>query len=191
MNKNMLRLFDERRDVHVLYSYEKTQNYIDQVVAYAKHGVEAGDYVILIENPRLSPKIDAELKIQLTKAQMEFIHFVKNYDFYYSNGSYHPSAIQAYFEKTVGPYLERQATFRSWAHVEWATLEDPIHLVKDFDKLIDVAVKKLEFPLICAYASKSMPETIKKMVLETHPYILVEDDVIVSGLHPATEAENQ
>lgn len=184
----MLRLFDERRDAHVLYSYEGTKSYIDRAVAYAKHGVEAGDYVILIENPRLSPKIHAELKIQLTKAQMEFIHFVKSYDFYYSSGSYHPPAIQAYFEKTVKPYLEKGATFRSWAHVEWATMEDPIHLVKDFEKIIDVAVKELQFPLICAYASKSMPENIKTMLLETHPYILVEDEVVVSDMYLAEKA---
>ncbi len=172
----------------MLYSYEGTKSYIDRAVAYAKHGVEAGDYVILIENPRLSPKIHAELKIQLTKAQMEFIHFVKSYDFYYSSGSYHPPAIQAYFEKTVKPYLEKGATFRSWAHVEWATMEDPIHLVKDFEKIIDVAVKELQFPLICAYASKSMPENIKTMLLETHPYILVEDEVVVSDMYLAEKA---
>lgn len=183
----MLRLIEERRDVHVLYSYEGTESYISQVVAYAKHGVEAGDYVILIDNPRLSPKINAELKIQLTNAQMEFIHFVKSFDFYYSSGSYHPPAIQAYFEKTVEPYLEKGATFRSWAHVEWATMEDPIHLVKDFEKIIDVAVKEFEFPLICAYANKSMPESIKTMLLETHPYVLVEEDVIVSDLYVETE----
>ena len=184
----MLRLIGERRDVHVLYSYEGTKDYIEQVVAYAKHGVEAGDYVILIENPRLSPKIQAELEIQLTKAQMEFIHFVKSYDFYYSSGSYHPPAIQAYFEKTVEPYLEKGSTFRSWAHVEWATMEDPIHLVADFEKIIDVAVKEFQFPLICAYANKSMPDSIKTMLLETHPYILVEDDVIVSDRYLAAKS---
>lgn len=184
----MLALFDEQRDVHVLYSYEETQNYINNVVAYAKHGVEAGDYVILIENLRLSPKIQAELESQLTKDQMEYIHFVKSFDFYYSSGSYHPPAIQAYFEKTVEPYLEKKATFRSWAHVEWATMTDPIHLIEDFEKIIDVAVKELEFPLICAYANKALPAPIKQMLLETHPYILVENDVIVSELYTAKEA---
>lgn len=184
----MLKLFDEQRDAHVLYSYEETQKYINNVVAYAKHGVESGDYVILIENPRLSPKIKAELEVQLTEMQMEFIHFVKSFDFYYSSGSYHPPAIQAYFEKTVEPYLEKQATFRSWAHVEWATTTDPIHLIEDFEKIIDVAVKELQFPLICAYANRALPAPIKKMLLETHPYVLVEDDVVVSTQYIAVKS---
>lgn len=184
----MLQLFDEQHDAHVLYAYDGIQKYIDQAVAYAKHGVEAGDYVILIENPRLSPKIHAELVRQLTKKQMEKIRFVKSFDFYYSSGSYHPPAIQAYFEKTVEPYLQMGATFRSWAHVEWATLEDPIHLVKDFEKIIDVAVKELQFPLVCAYASKLMPETIKTMLLETHPYVLIENELVVSDLYVPSKA---
>lgn len=183
----MLQLFNDQRDAHVLYAYDEMEKYVDQVVAYAKHGIEAGDYVILIENPRLSPKINAALKLQLTQEQMEFIHFVKSYDFYYSSGSYHPPAIQAYFEKTVQPYIERKATFRSWAHVEWATMEHPIHLIEDFEKIIDVAVKELQFPLICAYSSKSLPNSIKKMLLETHPYVLVEDEVVVSDLYTAAE----
>lgn len=184
----MLSLFEEQRDAHVLYAYDETEKYIEEAVAYAKHGVEAGDYVLLIENPRLSPKIQAELKNKLSGAQMEKIHFVKSFDFYYSSGSYHPPAIQAYFEKTVEPYVQTGASFRSWAHVEWATMQDPIHLVEDFEKIIDVAVKELQFPLICAYAKKAMPESVKTMLLETHPYLLVEDEIVVSEQYEPAEA---
>ncbi|WP_251047446.1 hypothetical protein [Planococcus sp. ISL-110] len=49
-------------------------------------------------------------------------------------------------------------------------------------------MKELQFSLICVYASQSMSEAIKTMLLETHPYILVEDDVIVSALYIATES---
>lgn len=186
MNENMLKLFEEQRKVHVLYSYEEKKAYMEQVLAYAKAGVEAGDYVILIENSQLTPMIQAELKNQLTKQQMDFIHFVNSFEFYCSSGSYHPPSIQAYFEKMVEPYLTRELTFRAWAHVEWATVDDPYHIVRDFEKVIDVAVNDLEFPLICAYENKLMPENIKSMLLETHPYVLVEGDVVVSDAYEPT-----
>lgn len=67
-------------------------------------------------------------------------------------------------------------------------MEDPIHLVEDFEKIIDVAVKELQFPLICAYAKKAMPETVKTMLLETHPYLLVEDEIVVSEQYEPAEA---
>lgn len=186
MNENMLKLFEEQRKVHVLYSYEEKKHYIEQILAYAKAGVEAGDYVILIENSQLTPMIQAALKDQLTKPQMEFIHLVNSFDFYWSSGSYHPPSIQAYFEKMIEPYLTQQLTFRAWAHVEWATLDDPYHIVRDFEKVIDVAVNELEFPLICAYENKLMPENIKTMLLETHPYVLVDGDVVVSDIYEPT-----
>lgn len=184
----MLELFGKRRDVHVLYAFKEIEKYIEQIIAYAKNGIEAGDYVIIIENSRLLPRIRTELKKRFTEQEMEFTHFVNSFDFYCSSGSYHPPAIQAYFEKTVEPYLARQATFRAWAHVEWATMEEPVHIIRDFEKIIDVAVNDLEFPLICAYENKLMPENLKTMLLETHPYILVEDDVVISDLYVAAEA---
>ncbi|MGB6407846.1 MAG: MEDS domain-containing protein [Planococcus donghaensis] len=188
MNKNMLQLFDVRHDVHVLYAYDEIRKYIEHVVAYAKHGVEAGDHIILIENPRLSPDIHAELKSQLTKEQMEFVHFVRSLDFYFSSGSYHPPAIQAYFEKIIEPLLEEQATFRAWAHVEWASGEVPIKLIEELEKAIDVAVKNYQFPLICAYNNSLVQGTIRNMLLETHPYILAEDDIVISNLYATNEA---
>lgn len=183
----MLQLFEQRRDAHVLYAYEGTESYNDQIITYAKHGVEAREYVILIENSRLTPTIKAELKKQLSKEQMEFIHFVNSFDFYCSSGSYHPPAIQAYFEKMIEPYMVRQAKFRGWAHVEWATIDEPVHIIRDFEKIIDVAVKDLEFPLICAYDNKLMPDAVKTMLLETHPYVLVENDAVVSDQYEASE----
>lgn len=184
---NMLQLVETRRDVHVLYSYEEAQSYIEQVVAYTKHGIQAGEHIILIENPRMSPKIHKQLKNELSNEQMKLVHFVKSFDFYFSSGSYHPPAIQAYFEKILKPLLEEQARFRAWAHVEWASNEIPMHLIEDLEKIIDVAVKDHDFPLICAYANQLLPDTLKTLLLETHPYVLVEDDVVVSEQYIATQ----
>ncbi|MCH4826724.1 MEDS domain-containing protein [Planococcus halocryophilus] len=188
MNKNMLQLFKERQGVRVLYAYDEIQKYIEHVAAYAKHGIEAGDHIVLIENPRLSPKIYSELESQLTKEQMEFIHFVKSFDFYFSNGSYHPPAIQLYFEKMLQPFIEEQATYRAWVHVEWASGEFPMHLIEDFEKVLDVSVKNYQFPLICAYDDKLLEDPIRDMLLKKHPYILGEDDIVVSDLYVTTEA---
>jgi hypothetical protein len=111
---------------------------------------------------------------------MKLVHRINNFDFYYSSGSYHPPSIENYFNKMIQPYVENKISFRSWAHVEWATMQDPLHLIEDFEKIVDEAVNQLSFPLICAYKGERMPEYLKTILLETHPYILVEDDFIVS-----------
>jgi MEDS: MEthanogen/methylotroph, DcmR Sensory domain len=180
LKSKMNQLFEDQRNVHVLYSYSGTKNYIDQAVSYIQDGILAGDYVILIENERVYRMIHNELSTRLTKKQMEFVHFVNNFDFYYSSGSYHPPAIVEYFNKTVQPYVENKISFRSWAHVEWATMEDPLHLISDLEKVVDEAVNQLSFPLICAYEAERMPDYLKTILMETHPYVLMEDDFIVS-----------
>ncbi len=179
LKSKMNQLFEDQKNVHVLYSYNEMENYIKQVLSYIQDGIMAGDYVILVENDRIYPIIHKELSTRLTKDQMELLHFVNNFDFYCSSGSYHPPAIEEYFNKTVQPYVENKISFRSWAHVEWATLEEPLHIIEEFERTVDKAVNLLSFPLICAYKGERMPDFLKTILLETHPYVLKDDDIIL------------
>lgn len=166
--------------LHVLYKYYEMENYIKQIISYIEDGIEAGDYVIIIENSRLFPMIENELSKRFTKAQMELVHYVNSMSFYWSTGSYHPPSIAAYFNNTIQPYVENKISFRAWAHVEWASMEEPLHLIEDLEKIVDEAISILAFPLVCAYEGNRMPEFLKKSLMETHPFILLEDDFIVS-----------
>lgn len=179
LKSKMNQLFEDQKNIHVLYSYNEMENYIKQVLSYIQDGIMAGDYVILVENDRIYPLIHKELSTRLTKDQMELLHFVNNFDFYCSSGSYHPPAIEEYFNKTVHPYVENKISFRSWAHVEWATLEEPLHIIEEFERTVDKAVNVLSFPLICAYKGERMPDYLKTILLETHPYVLKDDDIII------------
>ncbi|WP_153732096.1 MEDS domain-containing protein [Sporosarcina obsidiansis] len=181
MKSNMQQLFERQRNTHVLYSYENLNKYVDQAVTYIEDGVKAGEYTIIIENERIYPLIQKELSKRITKEQMPFVHFVNNFHFYYSSGSYHPPAIVNYFEQTVQRYVENKLSFRSWAHVEWATMKGPLHIIKELEIIIDEAVNELSFPLICAYAKERMPDYLLTLLLETHPLVLINDELILSN----------
>lgn len=43
------------------------------------------------------------------------MEFKNNFDFYCSSGSYHPPAIEEYFNETVQPHVENKISFRSWS----------------------------------------------------------------------------
>ena len=88
---------------------------------------------------------------------MELVHYVNSMQFYWSTG------------------------------VEWASTEEPLHLIEDLEKIVDEAISILEFPLVCAYEGNRMPEFLKKSLMETHPYILLEDDFIVSNQYNPTQ----
>jgi MEDS: MEthanogen/methylotroph, DcmR Sensory domain len=173
---NMNELFKQRRSVHVLYSYNGMKNYTEQIVNYIREGTSLGEYVVVIENERIYRMVHKELTTRLTQEQMNLVHHVNNFDFYYSSGSYHPPAIIDYFFKTVKSYVDNNQSFRSWAHVEWGTMEDPLHLIEDLERIVDGAVNELAFPLICAYEGERMPEHLQTSLLKTHPYILIDEE---------------
>lgn len=187
MKYKMNQLLADQKNVHILYSYDGMRNYIEQAVRYIEEGVLSGDYVILIENDRIYRILHSELNKRLTEVQMELVHWVNNFDFYYSSGSYHPPAITEYFEETVQPYVENEISFRSWAHVEWASMKEPLNIIEDFERIVDEAVNQLSFPLICAYEGLKMPDHLRRILMETHPYVLLEDELVLSKQYSELE----
>lgn len=186
MKSRMNDLFTEERNIHVLYSYDEIEQYIEKLEDFVQSGVSAGEYVILIENQRIYKTLHKKLITRLSEEQMKLVIWVNNFDFYFSSGSYHPPAIYNYFTETVQPLVEEKLLFRSWAHVEWATMEGPLHIIEDLERMVDEAVNELDFPLVCAYEGAKMPDYLRKILLETHPYILVEDQLIVSEAYQST-----
>ncbi|WP_422123378.1 MEDS domain-containing protein [Planococcus sp. X10-3] len=181
MKSKMNQLFEDERNVHVLYAYDGMENYLKQVMGFIDDGIVSGDHILLIENERDTTIIQKELSLKYSAEQLEFIHFVNSLNFYLSSGSYHPPAINEYFTKIVQPYLEKEQPFRSWAHVEWESVKEPLHLIEDFERIVDEAVDQYSFPLICAYEKQKMPEHLTTILMETHPYVLLEDDFIASS----------
>ncbi|HEY4553763.1 MAG TPA: MEDS domain-containing protein [Bacillaceae bacterium] len=180
MKNKMKELFEDYKGVHVLYCYKGMESYMEDVVDYIEAGVLEEEYVVLIENDHVYHKIHQELSTRLTSEHIKFVHWVNNFDFYYSSGSCHPPSIFDYFNKTMQTYMENKISFRAWAHVEWATMEEPLHIIEDLETTVDAALYKLQFPLICAYQKERMPEYLKTLLMTSHPYILLEDDIIVS-----------
>ncbi|WP_227431880.1 MULTISPECIES: hypothetical protein [Bacillaceae] len=68
-------------------------------------------------------------------------------------------------------------------------MTEPLHLIKELEKIIDEAVMLLSFPLICAYDGEKMPDYLQTLLLETHPYGLLEDEFIISEQYQRLKKE--
>lgn len=180
MKSKMNQLFEDKRSVHVLYPYDGLKGYMEQALDFIHDGIATGDHIIFIENERIYQLLSKELHARFTEQELQYVHHVDNFDFYYSSGNYNPGAIVEYFNTMVTPYIQQGMPFRSWAHVEWATETEPTHLIKELEEVIDEAVKTLSFPLICAYDGVRMPNELREMLWETHPYILKDDQFTLS-----------
>ena len=180
VKNDKLKALLEKEHAHILYTYQNEKAYIQQVVTYIEEGVHLGEIVLLVENERNYTQIRKELSTRITKEQMEQVRYVNSIQFYLSSGSYYPPAIEAYFMKTVETIVENKSPFRSWAHVEWSTLNGATHLIEQFERIVDEAVEKLPFSLICAYNTNLIPSDLYEMLLVTHPYVLNDEDLLIS-----------
>lgn len=183
MKSNVQQLVDEKRNVHILYAFTGDDNYFRELYQFMEDGIRNGEHVLLVENERVANQIQKEVKRKYSTKQLEQIHYVNSLHFYWSSGSYNPPAIQDYFTEMVSPFVESEQPFRSWAHVEWESINEPLHLIEEFETIVDNAVNDLEFPLICAYELKKMPERLQTILLETHPYVLEDELVSESSIY--------
>ncbi|PJK16238.1 hypothetical protein CQS04_10035 [Chryseomicrobium excrementi] len=180
MKSTIQQLVNEKRNAHILYAYTGNETYFRELYQYISDGIHAGDHLLLVENERISSQVQKELAKRFSSQQLNQVHYVNSLHFYWSSGSYNPQAIQAYFTEVVAPFIEKGHVFRSWAHVEWESVKEPLHLIEEFEYMVDQAVNEMNFPLICAYGLDQMPERLQTMLLKTHPYVLEDASIAAS-----------
>jgi hypothetical protein len=183
LNTKINELLQNHKSAHLLYAFNGMDNYIRSAVNYILDGVSSGQSIILIENERYLPHLMKELKKHLNENEMAKIHQINNFDFYFSSGSYHPPAILNYIENMYKPFLDENITFRTWTHVEWSTIDGPLSIVEELEKVVDRLVADMGLIIMCAYEEEGMPEPLKFSLLRTHKFILTDDDVVFSDLY--------
>lgn len=178
----------DNKSAHLLYAFTSMDNYMKTVVRYILDGVAKEQTIILIENEKYLPYVMKELKIHLTDKEMVHIHIVNNFDFYFSTGSYHPPAILNHIEKMYKPLLNQKKSIRTWTHVEWSTIEGPLAIVEELEKVVDKLSDDMGLTILCAYEEDGMPESLKLSLLRTHKFLLTDDGVVYSDYY---EVENK
>ncbi|OOE12249.1 MEDS domain-containing protein [Fictibacillus arsenicus] len=171
------------KSAHLLYAFNSMDNYMKTVVRYILDGIAKDQSIILIENEKYLPFVMRELKIHLTDNELEKIHIVNNFDFYFSTGSYHPPAILGHIEKMYKPLLDQNKSIRTWTHVEWSTIEGPLAIVEELEKVVDKLSADLGLTIMCAYEEEGMPESLRLSLLRTHKFILNDDGVDYSDYY--------
>lgn len=162
---------------HIFYEYQDIESYINNTVSYILAGIEQGDHVIVIENDRLYPLIKDALEMELNKDDLHKIHRVNNFDFYCFKGDFNTETVISYFKKYVEPFLEKNISIRTWAHVEWADKEQLAYYVGEYEKEVDKTVIEFGLTTICAYDQSRVSEELRQTLLSCHRYYMTDNEV--------------
>ncbi|RIW32513.1 hypothetical protein D3H55_13075 [Bacillus salacetis] len=159
---------------HVLYFFEKQNQYISNIVDFIISGLEHNEHSIIIENDRLTPLIKEKLTMLSNESDLEKVTFVNNYDFYYAKGDFNINSIWDYLPESITGSSELDYVVRSWAHVEWRDERTVSKKLVDSENEADKIVTETKLLSVCAYDSERVSKEFREALLKCHNFLINE-----------------
>lgn len=163
---------------HLLYLYTDGSLYLQNVVSYIVSVTKNGDPILLVENDRNIRLINKELENKLTKDQRANVHFVNNFDFYYSNGDFHPQTILQYISKKISSFTEDGCSIYTWGLIEWGEDGEMTSKVEQYEKELDKFINENGIVSVCAYDANRTSPLLKKLLMDCHSVMMTDHEVV-------------
>jgi len=167
----------QTKGAHVFYSYNQLESYIENAVSFIVQGLAQGERVLFVENRRISPMVFKELQNSLSEKEMEGIHFINNFDFYWRNGNFHPPTILAHFKKATDVFVENDLAFRTWGHIEWGHEQDILNEIELYEKNVGSEVEGRNAISVCAYNASHVSDDLRRRLIACHGYLMTDDSI--------------
>ncbi len=164
---------------HIFYLTEEKEAYINNILVFILDGIQSGDYIFIVENPRLTPIISQRLKPLATEEELKSVRFANNFEFYWSEGNFLPVSIIQYFKNTLQTATSKGQLFRTWGHVEWGSGQDMEQEILVYDKSASQFITDNKFIAVCAYDSPRVSEELQMQLRERHSYLMEDDRISV------------
>lgn len=180
MDKNLAELMmdlGKTNEAHIFYHFHDNDKYLQNALNFMMTAMSQGFHVMLVDNDRNFIHLKSLLKKQLKEEEFEKIHFINNFDFYYSNGDFHAQTIFDYFKASIQPYLESNVPLCTWGLVEWSDSKDITDSVEEYEKNLDLHIKDKGIISVCAYDAKRTTKRLQQILMKCHEVMLTDDQL--------------
>lgn len=181
---------NETESAHIFYLTEQTDLYIENALNFILDGLQKNEHVLFVENSRLYPRIFERLQQTLTPEQLQDVHYVNNFDFYWHQGNFSPEAILAYFETVTGKLQGDGRKCRTWGHIEWGSQEDIEDKIILYETEIDHTVPESNVISVCAYDAVRVSSSLCERLLHCHSYFMKDASIASVTLHTETKTRS-
>ena len=181
MNDTIIKVINEFNKVegkHICYLYNDHQEYIEKVVTFIMIGIKEGDHILLVENDRNILAINRKLQNELSDGQLANLHIMNNYNFYFTNGNFHPHTILLYFSSYIQSFVENGISIRTWGHIEWGNEKEIQKDIEEYEKEVDKLVKLTGTISVCAYPAERTSDSLVEMLKNCHGVIITDHEVV-------------
>lgn len=168
---------------HILYFFENTNTYVQNLVSYVRTGLEFGHEILIIENQTIHQMVKDILGEVVPADHIQRIHFENNSTFYGIHHDFHCRSIVHHFEEILQPLLASGSSVRTWAHVEWREQDDIVDKLRSFEQLADDSVKGMRVMSVCAYDASRTPAALQTVLMRNHEFYMTDEELVKSSLY--------
>lgn len=174
-----------RSGSHILYFYANSEAYLKHAASYIHHGLRLGEHVLFVDSPKHFQRIQERLALaqDLSKQDLERIHFVSDYQCYGRDCDFNFHYVFANFEDLVGPLARKGLPMRTWGRVTWREQKDIDNRLAVFEGTCDLTLAGLGYTTVCAYDGHCVPAYIQTEMMRHHEYFMTDDSLSRSNLY--------
>ncbi|MDQ0352518.1 hypothetical protein J2R98_002363 [Alkalibacillus filiformis] len=173
------------KGAHIFF-YECEEDYVNNLLAYAKAGVEHDQHVLIIENPAIYETFKVHAEETFTEEELTKLHFHDNKEFYFYNEGFHIHNIVKKFGEILTPLFDKGLTVRTWANVVWKDEDYIFQEIIDFENQANHSVGEMELVSVCAYPGEKVPANIQTELMKTHEYLMTDTEFVRSSFYYST-----
>lgn len=177
-------------EAHILYFFENKTNYIENMMAYIKAGLDRGHHLLIIENPTIYSEVNPWILKLFTDEQRKCIHHMDNHTFYDYYGDFHIHSILKNFDEVLEPFFNHNISIRTWAHVEWKKQDNISAKLEEFENLADCSVNNHGLMSVCAYDASDVTASLQTTMMRSHEYLMTDTELVQSTLYRKSPSRN-
>ncbi|WP_281890353.1 ATP-binding protein [Paenibacillus sp. YYML68] len=169
---------------HVLYFFKQVDKYIQHAVDFIVKGIELEHYIIVIETIDMYTIMLQKLELMVEPELItHYVRYINQVEFYETYEDFRYERVLNNLGDIIAPYLEKRIEVRMWGQVGWQDQEGMAEKISHYEDKCDITLSELGFITVCCYNANHVSASIQLACMETHPYLMTDDALVLSTLY--------
>ncbi|SDD77313.1 His Kinase A (phospho-acceptor) domain-containing protein [Paenibacillus sp. UNCCL117] len=175
---------------HIVYFFSDYDKYIDNAVSFIRSGMELAQHVIIIDTREMYEAMERKLLAESDAEQWrERLHYMNQADFYETYRDFHFQRILSNLDGIVQPFVASMTDVRVWGQVGWKPQDHIPDKILQYEAECDAVLSKHGFLTVCAYDANIVAAAVQLKALQSHPYLMTDEALVLSGLYQRKEGD--